>query len=293
MKKSFRNKWIVYGAAVIVLLAILYNVIDPAEPSLRRAAVHPGSDIATLKTSGGKEFLLAGKNSRTFTVPGANITDSNGRLIYHPVSALIDTQTLATPRGGQYKLTLSDGTKVWLNAASGITFPSVFGKGKRIVRITGEVYFEVARDALRPFIVQTYREPVQVLGTAFDVNAYFDETAIKVSLVEGSVKVHIYNMQPGDGYSYGDLITTNVYQDVAWTQERFGFAHTELEAAMRQLSRWYDMEVIYPNGAPAAYLSGNLDRNTGFSGLPQGLKALGIVAKTENNQLVILGTIPK
>ncbi len=151
---------------------------------------------------------------------------------------------MRTPRGGQYKLTLPDGTDAWLNAASSITFPTVFSGKERKVRITGEVYFEVAKNAKQPFIVEAKSEIINVLGTSFNVSAY-EEESIKTSLLEGAVKIADKVLKPGEAFINGKVVKTNIEQDIAWKNGNFYFDDAELKDILRQFTRWYDIEVIY------------------------------------------------
>lgn len=190
--------------------------------------------------------------------------------------------TLSNPRGSRVvTVSLADGTKVWLNAESSITYPAAFDGRSRRVTMTGEAYFEVARDVAHPFIVRLpavgkgNREDgswmdVEVLGTAFNVNAYNDEGAARTTLVEGSVKVSASGtskiITPGEetAVTFGGPVMVNPHADtgqaLAWKNGRFSFAHSDLKEVMRQLSRWYDVDVSYEGEIPERHFSGRIGR---------------------------------
>ena len=205
--------------------------------------VMPGSDRAVLTLADGEMITL--DSSAGDVLRGHGISNADATVSYVGSRKTFSMNTLSTPRGGQYKLRLSDGTMVWLNAASSIRFPTFFRGGQREVTITGEAYFEVAKNADRPFIVHTRSESITVLGTRFNINAYPDEAFVKTSLVEGSIKIDRFVLKPGTAYADGKIVDTDIQQDIAWKNSYFNFNGSDLAAVMRQLSRWYDIEVKY------------------------------------------------
>jgi transmembrane sensor len=176
------------------------------------------------------------------------------------ITLMRGVKNISTPIGGQYHVTLPDGTKVWLNAASGITYPTAFTGKTREVKITGEAYFEVVKDPARLFSVKTYRDIIKVTGTSFNINSYGDERFIKTSLLKGSVKINADTLQPGQAYENGLVISTNTVQDIAWKNDFFDFDHTSMEEAMKQIARWYGVEVRYDDGVPSIRLAGRFSR---------------------------------
>ena len=161
---------------------------------------------------------------------------------------------MTTPRGGQYPLTLSDGTKVWLDAASSITFPTVFIGNERLVEITGQVYFEVAHNSAKPFKVTANEQTVEVLGTHFNINAYTDEPGMKTTLLEGSVKItkngQSAMLAPGqqaivplDKVGPIETKTADTNEAIAWHMGLFKFNNANIQTVMRQLARWYDVDL--------------------------------------------------
>ncbi len=182
---------------------------------------------------------------------------------------------MTTPRGGQYQLTLPDGTQVWLNAASSITYPTTFIEKNRTVKITGEVYFEVKKNSAKPFRVETRKDKIEVLGTNFNVNSYSEESIIKTSLLQGSVRINEKILKPGEAYLNGNIVKTNIEQDIAWKNGVFDFRNMSVEAALKQLARWYDVDIVYDGPRPTLTLGGEMNRELT---LKQVLKGLGGMA---------------
>lgn len=207
--------------------------------------------------------------------------------------------TLQTPRRGQYRLVLPDGTRVWLNAASSIRFPTAFKGGERRVKVTGEVYFEVAKNVAQPFVVDVdNRVQVEVLGTSFNVNAYTDESSVSTTLVQGLVRVIngpktalLKPAQQSRMYADGrSEISNDVNLDpvVAWKNGEFQFESDDIRSVMRQLSRWYDVDVTYAGPVPEGTFSGEVSRNSNLSSVLKILELSGLHCKIENNKLTIL-----
>ncbi|MBO9572174.1 MAG: FecR family protein [Chitinophagaceae bacterium] len=219
------------------------------------------------------------------------------------------TNTMSTPRGGQYQLTLPDNTKVWLNASSSITYPVVFNEKTRTVSITGEAYFQITANARQPFIVKTKSEEITVLGTEFNVNSYNDEPISKTSLVSGSVRVSInppvdlrspqtsatpfskgggYTLRPGQAFSNGKITTTNISNDIAWKNGYFSFTDADIKTVMRQLSRWYDIDVKYSGAIPTDEFNGKIGRDLTLSQVLKILSKTRINYRIENKTIIVL-----
>jgi ferric-dicitrate binding protein FerR (iron transport regulator) len=249
--------------------------------------VEPGKTGAVLTLSNGQKILLDTAADGTILVQdGPDILNKNGTLTYEAdnKSGLLAYNSIATPKGRQYKLVLSDGTKVWLNAGSSLYYPVCFTGGARKVEVSGEAYFEVAekRDMHGkkiPFAVKINHESgnpaeVQVLGTHFNINAYDNEPDTKVTLLEGAVKVSSATlapvlMQPGQQAKIGDKIAIDKNVDlnmvVAWKNGTFNFKNADVSAVMRQAERWYDIRVEYPYGMPMDTLNGGISRDVKLS----------------------------
>ncbi|WP_158797416.1 FecR family protein [Pedobacter sp. L105] len=232
------------------------------------AAILPGSNKAILTLANGSKISLDGtKNGKIAEQFGMSIQKTkNGELIYNNEHQNTEGQLaynkVEIPKGGQYQLILQDGTKVWLNAASSLRYPLTFALNERKVELTGEAYFEVAKNKAKPFRVFTKRQKVEVLGTHFNVNAYPDERTIKTTLLEGSVSVSSLQsnakiiIKPGEQSSLegkGGETTINsseidTDEAVAWKNGYFMFENEPLESILRKISRWYDVDIEYQDG---------------------------------------------
>lgn len=232
--------------------------------------LQPGSDKATLTLSDGRIIALnPSQNGMIASQANSEILNTNGQLQYNlkngqSTNAGPIYNTVTTPRGGSYPLTLSDGSRLWLNAASSVTFPAEFTGNERKVSITGEVYFEIAKNASKPFRVEVKDKDmvVEVLGTHFNINSYSDEPSIKTTLLEGKVKVTSNDkasfLKPGmqaqvNGVEMKTVSGVDVDGVMAWKENKFRFRDADLKTIMRQISRWYDVEVQYMTTANTAY----------------------------------------
>lgn len=231
--------------------------------------IRPGGNKATLILSDGRAIEL--RDNEEGIIVGDEITYNDGSPVVDQTSAP-RLLTLSTPKGGQYQMTLPDGTKVWLNAASSLEYSPVNSGKERMVRLKGEAYFEVAKDKEHPFKVTTDNQLIEVLGTHFNVSSYPDETTVKTTLVEGSVKVvdriakQEVILKPGDqavsgGHDSLHVLHVATADATAWKDGLFRFDNTDIETIMRQLSRWYDVEVIFEGKKPDIKLWGEVYRN--------------------------------
>lgn len=275
-----KTRWFSYAAAVLIFACIgAYLFYDTGEKKIvqreRKATLQsdllPGSQKAILTLSNGKIIALDSNDQQTITDGKVVIRNRNGTLTYGH-SEVVVYNTMSTPKGGQYRLNLSDGTNVWLNAASSISFPTSFPSHTRIVNITGEAYFEVSKNPGKPFIVKTYKDEITVLGTSFNVNSYPGESNVKTSLLEGSVYIDTVILKPGEAYSSGRISSTDLDQDVAWKIGVFNFHHVKLADAMRQIARWYDVDVRYEGKFNNTELGGEIGRNLTLQQLLSGLE---------------------
>jgi len=223
--------------------------------------VAPGKNKAYLTLANGKRIELTdAANGKLVEEAGVQITKTaDGQLVYEISpdpggKRSSGFNSIETPRGGQYQINLPDGTRVWLNAASKLVYPLSFApKGNRKVRLSGEAYFEVARDETCPFLVESIGQTVKVLGTHFNINSYADEGEIKTTLLEGSVKVESNDpgtiLKPGEQASFKNnkikVTQVNPENAIAWKNGEFEFSNESLESIMRKISRWYDVDVIY------------------------------------------------
>lgn len=225
--------------------------------------IKPGGNKAYLTLANGKRIALTDAvNGEIAEQSGVKITKATDGQIVYEVSEDYEPSsrnhgptynTIETPKGGQYQVGLPDGTKVWLNAASSLTYPASFSALKdRKVKLTGEAYFEVAKDKNKPFLVSTEKQTLEVLGTHFNVNSYPDEASTKTTLLEGAVKIITNNstkiLKPGqeaDVTAKINISEVNTEEAIAWKNGYFRFDDEKLESVMRKIARWYDVEVSY------------------------------------------------
>lgn len=266
------------------------------------ADIIPGTHGATLTLANGQKIALnhqaAGQIARQGNATIRKAAD--GELVYTAANtnAQLLVNMVATQRKETYQLTLADGTKVWLNAASSIRYPVTFNGDQREVEITGEAYFEVAHNAAKPFRVSANGQTIQVLGTHFNVNAYNDEPQMVTTLLEGSVKIEHNGqaalLRPGQQASVGQNInisTANVQQAVAWKDGRFLFAHTQLKTLLRQVARWYDLDLVYQGPVANDEFNGQISRGVSLDKMLRILQSgdvhFRLVTENHKNKLVI------
>jgi transmembrane sensor len=246
--------------------------------------VQPGRNGAILTLHNGQTVLLdSARNGAMDLQPGLKIAKQDSLISYSVTSAPVNEDgsfnTLTTPRGRKFQVVLSDGTKVWLNASSSIHYPAVFNDKERVVDVTGEVYFEVAKNAHRPFVVNilsardaSRKGRVEVLGTHFNINAYDDEEAVRTTLLEGSVKTAMVNgewsmLKPGEQavLSFNSPLTINgspnIEEVMAWKNGYFQFERADIQTVMRQIARWYDVDVQYDGMITKDRFGGSIPRD--------------------------------
>jgi ferric-dicitrate binding protein FerR (iron transport regulator) len=253
--------------------------------------VLPGGDKAVLTLADGSTIVLDDVQNGTLAQQGnSKVIKLGGKLTYDPAnknSKEIVFNTISTPKGGQYQLELPDGSLVWLNSSSSIHFPTAFVAEERRVEITGEAYFEVAKNPDMPFIVTVNDAEVRVIGTHFNINSYGDEDNIKTTLLEGAVKfVHGFNtntLKPGQQSQLSTNGITKVVSNVdveevvAWKNGMFDFENAAIETVMRQLARWYDVEIEYKGKSDDLFIA-EMRRNIKLS---DALKALELTGRVK------------
>jgi transmembrane sensor len=263
--------------------------------------VAPGGLNATLTLADGKSIILDSVVTGSLAHQGnTTVLNKNGQLIYSPTTSTGNTDvlynTLTTSRGQTYPLTLSDQSKVWLNAESSIRFPVSFTGNARKVEITGEVYFEVAHNATQPFTVNVKGIDIQVLGTTFNVNAYNNEEVIKTTLIAGSVSITKGNqkkqIRPGQQaqvIANEIKITDNVDVDkiTAWKKGLFTFRGDKLGEVMKNIARWYNIEVELEGHAKDVEISGDIYRTSNLSEVLKILSALDVECSIEGRKLTL------
>jgi transmembrane sensor len=305
-----RQRWIAAAAIIAVMTGafwLYYSVIHKQNTQLAAAAdVRPGGDKAVLTLSNGQHIILDSVANGLLASQGNTRVEkiSGGQLSYKHAAPGKDVagvlyNTLTTPRGGQYKLVLPDGTRVWVNAASSITYPTAFGGAERLVKLQGEAYFEVVHKAAQPFKVSVGEETIEDIGTAFDINAYTDEPFIATTLLEGKARVtaesSALTLQPGQQARYnaggGQLkiySNTDIEKTIAWKEGKFIFDRDQLPSIMRQLARWYDVKVEYSGRAPEGHFSGSISRSKNLSQVLNMLKATGNIQFSIDNKTILI-----
>ncbi|MCC8423589.1 FecR family protein [Mucilaginibacter sp. UR6-11] len=296
--------WPRYVAAASILLFLsfgAYFLLKPKPtPQLAQNTILPGTNKAILTLGNGQKIdLNDAKNGALVKAAGIRITkDKKGQITYVVENTGQPAQynTTTTPKGGQWHLVLADGTQVWLNAASSLHYPTAFNGKERLVELTGEGYFEVAKDKAHPFIVKTAQESVQVLGTHFNINSYADEPSVKTTLLEGSVKVSNAQrsvlIKPGEQAVLvnNDLVVkeADTEEAVAWKEGRFIFNDESLESIMRKVSRWYDVDITYKGVDPKQVFGGTLSRYGELNKLLHKIELTqGVHFKVEGRRIVV------
>ncbi|MCQ6958281.1 FecR family protein [Mucilaginibacter aquariorum] len=294
----------ILGALIAVTLFYVNLPADKNKNNLTVNDIAPGSNKAILKLADGKSINLTdAKSGALISQKGTfAVKDGNGKLAYNPTnSALADhsLNTVETPNGGQWKVQLSDGTNVWLNAASSITFPASFAQLKtRQVSIKGEAYFEVAKDKAHPFIVRSNGQQVEVLGTHFNINSYTDEPASRTTLAEGRIKISTGGgsakyLTPGQEASLNNgqiiIVQADVKENLSWVKGQFWFNDESVQSVMRKIARWYDVEIQYEGTPSSDRLNGRISRDKNIS---QVLKALAATQtlhfKMEGRRIIVM-----
>lgn len=301
------------AAAAIIILNIIgldfwNEKITPTPVQIVTAKatknISTGVNKAVLTLSDGKRIILDSINNgiieknENFEI---NKTE-NGHLVFHAFDKNYknarngDFNILSTPRGGEYRITLPDGSKVWLNAASTIKFPGVFKRNIREVELDGEAYFEIAKRSAMPFMVSSGSTEIEVLGTHFNVNAYSNQKVMKTTLVEGSVKIKEGKssllLKPGQqarlaGGNMTILDNVDIEEQVAWKNGLFVFKDATVEEVMNQVASWYDLNVSYEGKIPEKYLTGKVSRSVNASEFMNLLNYAGVKFKITGKNIVI------
>lgn len=280
----------------------------------KQADLTPGRNKAVLTLADGKQVILDSVANDRLTQGATTILNKSGQIIYQGASTSRGVEeeiynTLSTARAEMYSLVLSDGSRVWLNASSSIRFPVAFKGSERKVEVSGEVYFEVAHNKSKPFKVlltpksEQAGMEIQVLGTSFNINSYPDEGPIKTTLLEGSVKVKtatnssvvLKKGQQAQIPSLGEpertiriLDNVDLQQAVAWKNGYFQFFRDDLQTVMRQVARWYDVEVVYEGEIPKREFWGKIHRNTNASELLRILEKSNVRFRIEGKKRIIV-----
>lgn len=271
---------IITGVAIIFLIEQPIQIIKESLPAVADR-VKPGGPVATLTLADGRIIELGQAANGILPSRGeVKIRKlKNGELVYENESAHSKTvapeqHTISIPRGGHYQVVLNDGTKVWLNAESTLTFPTVFSGSERRVELLGEAYFEIAHNKKMPFKVISRGQTVEVLGTHFNIASYSDEHLIKTTLLKGSIKVSLDKegitriLKPGEQSQVGntiDVVTVDANEAITWKNGYFVFDNESIFSVMRKIGRWYDVEVNYEAGFADQNFWGSIPRSSDLS----------------------------
>ncbi len=325
----FRTTWFRYAAILLLLIGagtlfytrrIRKEAITRQELSKVPDVAAPAGNRAVLTLSDGSIIVLDSAGNGTLTQQGSTkvVKSGAGQLAYEtaaasqrPAASQIQYNTITTPRGGQYQVQLPDGSKVWLNASSSLHFPTAFSGRSREVEITGEAYFEIAKDADKPFFVKASDMRVEVLGTHFNLNAYTDEPAVRTTLLEGSVRIRkgevasvlapgqqalVYGLVAagkGSGTAEKGAGGIQVVNDadleeaVAWKNGLFHLTSADIGTIMRQLVRWYDVDVDFEGGIPSGHITGEVPRSTSLAKVLKVFETSGVHFRIEGRKIIV------
>lgn len=299
-----RVKWIV--AACFILLAggtVFYinQMVDVKQHAQATPMMDakPGSRRAILSFDNGTQVTLDSQHtSGAIQYNGVALAhvDTTVGLRYQSIGTPI-MNTIRTPRGGEYQMMLADGTKIWLNAASSVRFPSTFVGRERRIKVSGEVYIEVAKHVGQPFLVETDHAQIQVLGTAFNVNTYDKEQPLQLALLEGAVKISVAEsskvLKPGELATldhHGSLhiaYDTHISDRKAWVDGLFQFEDMEIGTVLSQIERWYDISIEHEPNLSAKRLTGRLSRKDRLAAWIEVLRYYGMACTYKDGKLIV------
>jgi transmembrane sensor len=298
-------------AAAAVTIGILISITmiffvnrPPAKTAQLVHDISPGTNKAILTLASGKHINLSdATKGQLFHQQGIKVIKTqSGQVVfdYTGNESPVEQNTISTPNGGQWQIRLPDGSQVWLNAASSLTFPTTFSRGvNRIVKLTGEGYFEVAKDASHPFIVLSGDQRVEVLGTHFNINSYTNEPSVKTTLIEGRVKVSVLGNSASSFLKPNQQsvvikhdITVNEVdpsEALAWKNGYFQFEDESISSIMRKLARWYDVDIKYEGSISDGGLNGRVSRSKNISQVIKALEATQTVHfKVEGRRIIVM-----
>ncbi|MEI2739398.1 MAG: FecR domain-containing protein [Chitinophagaceae bacterium] len=305
-----RRRWWYVAAAAVVLIGVYTLYLFPEKRSTHtdivknkteKPDIAPGGNKAILTLADGTSIILdTALNGDLASQGNVKVIKIDGQITYNPSGKTTDIvyNTISTPRGGQYQLILADGSKVWLNAASTLRFPTAFNSNERKVDLTGEGYFEVAHNAAKQFKVNVAgKGDVEVLGTQFNISSYSDEKDIKTTLLEGKVRMTAAGnsqiLAPGQQAQLkaNGTITVinnvNTEEVIAWKNGLFKLNSADIPTIMRQIARWYDLEIVYLGKIPEGHISGTVPMNMSLSKVLDALQLSGINFTMEGKKMII------
>ena len=312
--------WQYYSASAAILIFLVAGWLvtghrhkipeTPVVPIARAVDIKPGGNRAILTLSDGSSVVLDSARNGVLAQQGNSqvVKLANGQLAYRPetkssssnnsaAANAVGFNTISTPAGGTYQVNLPDGSKVWLNAASSIHFPTAFTGAQRDVEIAGEAYLEVVKNPGKPFRVRVRDQEVRVLGTSFNITAYSDESSIRTTLIEGAVQVargaRTVRLKPGQqavgstGTDRLEVNQANINNVIAWKKGFFSLDNADAETVLRQLSRWYSVEVVREGELPSVHLDGMISRDLNLSEAMGVLETHHIHCRIEAHKLIV------
>jgi transmembrane sensor len=305
----FMRRWGWAAASIIILLGVgvFLWTTNKNDPETQRTVVHaPANDMmpamgkVVLKLPDGQQIYLDSLHGSIVKEGALTVNNKKGALAYNGAADKMEFHTLTVPRGRQYQLQLPDGTNVWLNAASSITYPIIFTGQERKVTVSGEVYFEVAKNRSKPFRVAANDMMITVIGTHFNVNAYNDEPFLATTLLEGGVKVSGKNktviLSPNE-QSLSDAtgsISVNrnvpINEVMAWREGFFHFESADLPTILRELARWYDVDVVYEGVISKERFFMIVNRNSSLSAVLKALQTNDVSFNINGKKLTVRST---
>lgn len=306
-----RYRWLIAASVTLIVglstyflffnnnMGISYSVVK--SPG-KATTIAPASTKATLTLANGTIIPLDSISNESLAQQGGTkiVKLKDGTIQYKPginTSSEIIYNTISTPKGGQYHVILPDGSHVWLNAASSLTFPASFANAPRHIELKGEAYFEVTKQSTKPFTVKVKESQITVLGTNFNINGYSDEKDINTTLLEGSIKFSYNNrdqlLKPGQQVlcipenNSMTVQEADITQVMSWKNGFFEFENLELPVIMRQIARWYDVDIIYRNINTDLKLSGGISRKLTLQDLQKLMEANGAPFKIEGRTIIV------
>ena len=307
-RETKRTYWPGWAAAAAVLFFVAggfyYWNHDKKETATQQSAlakdIAPGHAGAILTLSNGKKIVLDSANNGALAMDGSiKVIKENGEIKYTGENSTVLYNDINTDRGRTWSVTLPDGSKAWLNASSSIHYPLSFTGKERLVEITGEAYFEVVHNDKMPFKVKAGNKIIEDIGTAFNINSYDDEPVFVTTVLEGKARLQINDryeiVSAGDEVSVDktsdhiNLQKANGQNAIAWKNGYFSFGEkAALDVVMRQMARWYDIEISYPEGIPHMAFFGDIERNLPLSSLLKILEKSNVKFRVEGKRLVVL-----
>jgi transmembrane sensor len=296
--------WYVAASLIftIVSAAFFYH-FKGNDDTMAKVIITPGTNGAILTLANGESVTLGTKALSKISMSTSAISQCGDSLLEykstHGKVGKMAYNTLTTPNGCKFTLVLSDGTNVYMNAGSTLQYPEAFTGSERLVKLTGEAYFKVVHNSKSPFRVQVRNQIIEDIGTSFNVNAYSDEVITSVTLIEGSAKVKKNGneiiIKPGqkaltsDGSDHISVKLADIESDLAWRSDLFHFDDMQLSVALKQIARWYDLDIEYEGAIPSKTINGEIYRNMNGAQILTILKNLGVNFTFEGKKLTIKG----